>query len=76
MKATIRKFLLALAHKAIAKAHTVIVKEQAACEAEATALYKAATAAFELAGRKSTEALQHKFHAQDVDRAKADKLTK
>lgn len=70
MKATIRKFLLALAHKAIAKAHTVIVKEQAALEAEATALYLAASEAFKLAGQKSTEALEHKFHAQDVERAK------
>lgn len=70
MKATIRKFLLALANRAIAGAHRVIVKEQAACEAEATALRLAASRAFELAGQKSRDALEHKFHAQDVDRAK------
>ncbi|QJD54670.1 hypothetical protein PssvBMR2_gp27 [Pseudomonas phage MR2] len=76
MKATIRKFLLALAHRAIAGAHTIIVREEKALEQEAKDLYLAASRAFELAGRKSQEALQHKFHAQDVDRAKADKLTK
>ena len=76
MKATIRKFLLALAHRAIAGAHTIIVREEKALEAEAKALYLAASQAFTLAGQKSQDALQHKFHAQDVDRAKADKLVK
>lgn len=70
MKATIRKFLLALAHKAIDKAHTVIVKEQAALEKEAADLYIAASNAYKLAAKKSTQALEHKFHAQDVERAK------
>lgn len=70
MKATIRKFLIALAHRAIALAHRAIVKEAESCEAEARALYEAATAAFKLAGQKSQDALAHKFHAQDVERAK------
>ncbi|MGV8919557.1 MAG: hypothetical protein ACOH2R_17450 [Pseudomonas sp.] len=72
MKATIRKFLLALAHRAIAGAHTIIVKEEKALEAEATALYLAASQAFKLAGQKSQDALEHKFHAQDVARARKE----
>lgn len=70
MKAAIRKFLLALAYKAIAKSHKIIVAEQKALESEAEALYKAATYAFEMAAQKSKDSLAHKFHAQDVERAK------
>lgn len=73
---TLRKATLKLAHKAIDWAHARIVKEEAKLNAEAQALYAAATAAFQLAGEKSKEALNCKFHAQDVDRAKVTTVTK
>ncbi|UMO76098.1 hypothetical protein PF_00024 [Pseudomonas phage P413] len=72
----IRKLILALAHKAIAAAHTIIVREQAALEKEAADLYIAASNAYKLASQKATEALEHKFHAQDVERAKKETVTK